>query len=446
MAQSGERPARRQVLAAAAAIAAPTVVPASALGRGGFVAPSERISLGIIGVNGMGRANLSACVSQPDVTLTAVCDVSTSRRESVLAAHRSTAKGHADFRELLARRDVDAVIIATTPHWHALMAIMAAEAGKDIYLQKPMTLYPAETIAVRNAVNRHKRISQVGTQIHATDNYRRVVEWVQSGKLGKIHRVHTFNVMNQGPNGIGRAPREAPPAGVDWEMWLGPAPRCEFNRLLFADAYNHCSFMAYSGGWTPGMAPHIIDLPVWALELGAPLQTHCSGGRFAVGGDGDAPDTQEVTWTYPGCTMTWTMGAGNSFGLDFGRGTPDRRLGMYFHGMNGTLIADYGRCEIVPEGAMLRDASAPPARIPPSPGHEREWLDCVKSRKEPSCSVNYHWRVDLPLTLANLSYRLQRSVRWDSKAERVVGDARAARLAVPEYRAPWRFPSSYLHL
>jgi predicted dehydrogenase len=437
---------RRQMLQAtvSAALAVPTIVPASALGRAGQPPPSDRISLGIIGVNGMGRGNLANCAKHADVAVTAICDVSTERREKALERHKATAKGHSDFRELLARKDVDAVIIATPPHWHALMAIEAVKAGKDIYLQKPMTLHPAETLAVRNAVNRHKRISQIGTQIHASPNYRRVVEWIQSGKLGPVSVVRTFNVMNQGVNGIGRAPQQPPPEGLDWDMWLGPGPARPFNALLYSDSYNHCSFFEYTGGWTPGMAPHIVDLPVWALNLGVPTETSCTGGRYVIKDDGDAPDTQEVSWRYPNLTMTWTMNCANSFAFDFGRGKPARRLGIYFHAVNGTLFTNYGKHEVVPEGDFLKDATPPPETIPASPGHEREWLDSIKSRKEPSCSVNYHYKVDLALTLANLSYKLGRSIRFDPKTEKIVGDKQAAKMARPVYRRPWKFPAEYL--
>lgn len=433
---------RRQWLQATAL--APAIIPASALGRGGQPPPSDRISLGIIGVNGMGQSNLANCARHADVVVTAICDVSQERREKVLAKHKNTAAGYDDYRELLARKDVDAVIIATTPHWHALMAIDAARAGKDIYLQKPMTLYPDETLAVRNAVRRHKRISQIGTQIHAGSNYRRVVEWIRSGKLGPVSVVRTFNVMNQGPEGIGRAPAQDPPPGLRWNMWLGPARARAFNALLYADSYNHASFWDYSGGWTPGMAPHIIDLPIWALDLGVPALTSCTGGRFIIKDDGDAPDTQEITWQYPNLTMTWMMSCCNSFAFDFGRGRPARRLGIYFHAVNGTLFTDYGKHEVVPEGNFLKDATPPPQSLEPSPGHEREWLDCVRSRREPSCSVNYHYKVDLAITLANLSYKLGRSVRFDPKTERIVGDKQAVKLARPVYRAPWKFPAEYL--
>lgn len=423
--------------------AAPLAVPASALGRG-VTAPSDRINVGIIGVNGMGRGNLANCAKHADVVVTGICDVSTDRREAALALHRGTAKGYTDYRELLAQPGIDGVIIASPPHWHALMAIDAVKAGKDIYLQKPMTLYPDETLAVRNAVRRHKRISQVGTQIHAGANYRRVVEWIRSGKLGPVSTVRTFNVMNQGPEGIGRAPRENPPPGLDWDLWLGPGPARPFNALLFADSYNHCSFWAYTHGWTPGMAPHIIDLPIWALELGVPEITTCTGGRDVIQDDGDAPDVQEVTWRYPKLTMTWSMNCANSFAYDFGRGKPARRLGIYFHALNGTLYSDYSRHEIVPEGAFLKDAAPPLESIAPSPGHERQWLDSIKSRIEPDCCVDYHYKVDMAITLASLSYVLGRSIRFDPVKERIMGDREAARRARPEYRRPWRFPAEYV--
>ncbi|MBP20632.1 MAG: Gfo/Idh/MocA family oxidoreductase [Arenicellales bacterium] len=440
------RSTRRQFLQGtfAATVAGQQIIPSTVLGRAGNTAPSERINLGIIGTNGMGRANLANCAKYPDVGITAVCDVWDKRRDPIVAMHRASAKGYSDYRELLARSDVDAVIIATPPHWHALNAIDAVKAGKDIYLQKPMTMFPDETLAVRNAVNRHKRISQIGTQIHAGANYRRVVEWIRSGKMGPVSVVRTFNVMNQGIGGIGHAPKQAAPKGLDWKMWLGPAPECPYNSLMAANAHNHCSFWDYSGGWTPGMAPHIIDLPIWALDLGVPTVTSCSGGRYAISDDGDAPDAQEVLWQYPNMTMTWMMNMANSFGFDFGRGSRARRLGIYFHGVNGTLFSDYGKHEIIPEGQLLKDSSPPGESIPPSPGHEREWLDCVKSRKQPSCNVNYHYKVDLAITLANLSYKLGRSIRFDPKTEKIVGDKEAVKLARPVYRDPWEFPDNYM--
>ncbi len=431
--------------AAATGLTVPLVVSASALGEGGAPPASEKIRVGLIGCGGMGQGNLGNCAASPDVIVAASCDPWKGRREGVASRHPETCKPHHDYREVLDRKDVDAVIIASPPHWHALQAIHACEAGKDIYLQKPMTLYPAESLAVRNAVKRHGRISQIGTQIHAGDNYRRVVEAIRAGHIGKVSVVRTFNVMNQGPGGVGHDPNTTPPADLDWELWLGPAPAIPYNGILAANSYNHCSWMNYSGGWLPGMAPHIIDLPIWALDLGLPEQISCSGGRFVINDDGDAPDVQEVLWKYPGVMMTWMSSLANSYGFDLhGNPVPTRRLGIYFHGVDGTMYANYGMFQVVPEGENIKDRKLPEPSIAPSPGHEREWLDSIKSRQEPSCSVFYHVKVDLPLVLANLSLRLGRSIRFDPAAEKIIGDDEAARAAVPEYRAPWKFPAEYL--
>lgn len=434
---------RQAATAGVAGVAVPYFVPASALGQAGQPGANDKIGLGLIGCGGMGRANLNACAGRSDVVVAGACDIWKPRRDAVVAQYQGTAKPYHDYREMLQAKDIDAVIIATPPHWHCRMAVDACEAGKDIYLQKPMTLHVGESFAVRNAVRRHKRICQIGTQIHASENYRRVVEFIRSGKLGPISVARTFNVMNQGPNGIGNTPNSAPPAEIDWDLWVGPGPMQPFNPLIVKDAYHNCSFMAPSGGWTPGMAPHIIDLPVWALGLGYPQSTYCSGGRYVIKDAGDAPDVQEVLWQYPNFTMTWMMSVVNSFGFDFGRGTPARRLGIYFHGINGTLYSDYGRHEIVPEGDMLKDAQPPAKSIASSPGHEREWLNCIRSRKQPSCNADYHCKIDVPLCLANLSMKLGRAIPFDPAVEKILDDE-AARLAVPQYRAPWEFPHQYI--
>lgn len=408
-------------------------------------APNSRIHVGLIGCGGMGQANLAECARQPDVVVTAACDVWKARRDAVCARFKDSCKPYADFREMLQQPDLDAVIIATPPHWHTLIAIAACEAGKDIYLQKPMTLHLGESLAVRNAVKKHQRVSQVGTQIHASENYRRVVELIRSGQLGSIGAVRTFNVMNQTPQGIGNTPPAKQPEGMDWDLWCGPAPLRKFHPVLAESAYHHGSWMDYSGGWTPGMAPHIIDLPVWALDLGYPLVTSSSGGRFILKDDGDAYDQHEVLWQYPKLTMTWMSSLTNSYGFDLhGEPVPQRRLGIYFHGNNGTMYANYGMYKIVPEGDKMAGAQPPPKSIPPSPGHEREWLDCIKSRQQPSCNVAYHVRVDVPIVLSLLSLKLGRSIRFDPAKEQIVGDREAAKLAIPQYRSPWKFPKHYL--
>ncbi|MDD4872516.1 MAG: Gfo/Idh/MocA family oxidoreductase [Kiritimatiellae bacterium] len=455
----------------AAGFVVPYIISASALGLENKPGANSRIQLGLIGCNGMGTGNLNNCAKEPDVVVMAACDVWKKRSDAIVAKHKDTCKPHSDFREVLQRKDIDAVIIATPPHWHALVAIMACEAGKDLYLQKPMTMHLGESVAVKNAVKKHNRICQVGTQIHASPNYRRVVELVQSGYLGKIGTIRTFNVMNQGEQGIGHDPNTTVPEGLDWDFWCGPAPLRPYNSILATGSYHHPSFMDYSGGWTPGMAPHIIDLPVWALDLQYPIETTSAGGRFVIKDDGDAYDHHEVLWRYPKMTMTWMSSLTNSYGFDLhGRPEPMRRLGIYFHGVNGTMYANYGEHRIIPEGANFNEFIKPdvaarkqakdyPNRImyncgelkpvsntiPDSPGHEREWLNSIKSRQLPSCNPEYHCRVDIPIVLSLLSYKLGRTVRFDPKTLQIVGDKEAAKLAIPKYRSPWKFPKQYLN-
>jgi predicted dehydrogenase len=431
--------------AGVAAISAPVIMNSTLAAHKG-VAPSDRINLGIIGCGGLGNVSLKICSSQPDVVVTAACDVWKDRLDPVLAKFKNTCTGYTDFRDLLARKDVDAVIIATPAHWHALMAITAAQEGKDMYLQKPMTMHAGESIAVRNAVKKHNVICQVGTQIHAGENYRRVVELIRSGNLGKISTVRTFNVMNEAPNGIGSGHNTADvPDGLKWDMWVGPARMQPFNPNLVKDAFYHCFWMDFSGGWTPGMAPHIIDLPVWALDLDYPLEVSATGGRFILKDDGDVYDNHEVLMRYPNLNLTWMSSLTNSYGFDFARGQETkRRLGIYFHGENGTLLTDYETHQILPEGNRMEGKITPPVSIPPSPGHELEWLGCIRSRTQPSCNPSYHIKIDLPVALSTLSLKLGRSIHFDPATEKITGDTEAASLAIPEYRAPWKFPAEYL--
>ena len=439
------KPSRRKFLqtATASAVAAPYVVSASALGKAGKPGANDRIQIGLIGCGPMGRGNLDNCASHSDVEVTGACDVWKRRRDVVLAKYPAAKPFH-DYRELLRQDDIDAVIIGTPPHWHCLQAVDACKAGKDIYLQKPMTRHLSESLTVKRAVEKHNIVCQVGTQIHAGENYRRVVELVRSGNLGKVSVVRTFNVMNQGPEGIGSPPNSEPPQDLDWESWIGPAPMREFNPLIVKAAYENSSFMDYSGGWTPGMAPHIIDLPFWALDLGFPTMTSCSGGRFTIQDAGDAPDMQEVLWQFPGVTLQWSMSLVNSFAFDFGRGSRERRLGIYFQGVRGTALSDYYKHEVISEGDWMQSTKSPEKSIPSSPGHEREWLNCIKSREQPSCNPSYHYKIDVATELANLSMQVGRSIRFDPKTEQIVNDSAAQKLATPEYRAPWKFPSGYL--
>lgn len=429
-----------------AAIAAPLILKSSLIKGGGIRAASDKINLGIIGCGGLGKVNLFAAAEHPDVVVTAACDVWNERLDPIVEKYKDTCTGYTDYRELLQHKGLDAVIIATPAHWHAIQAVEAAEAGLHMYLQKPMTMHLGESLAVRNAVRKNNVLCQIGTQIHASEHYRRMVELVRSGNLGDIGTIRTFFVMNEAPNGIGSGNNSMNiPKGMDWNMWVGPAPMQSFNPNLVKDAFYHCFWNDFSGGWTPGMAPHITDLPIWALNLDYPTEISASGGRFIIKDDSDSYDNHEVIWRYPNLTMTWMMSLTNSYGFDFLRGQESRRrLGIYFHGVNGTLYTDYNSHQVLPEGNRMEGMQTPPASIPPSPGHELEWVECILSGKQPSCNAEYHVKVDIPIQLSVLSMKLGRSIRFDPETERIVGDEEAAHLAIPEYRDPWRFPAEYV--
>ncbi|MCB9769151.1 MAG: Gfo/Idh/MocA family oxidoreductase [Candidatus Omnitrophica bacterium] len=407
--------------------------------------PNDRIRLGFIGIGDRASQLLDAFLKEPGAEVTALCDVWKERLDAAVAKCPKSPKTFNDYRDLLASGLVDAVVIGTPPHWHALMAIHSCEAGMDVYMEKPMTMGVGESLAVKRAVDKHKRITQIGTQIHAESNYRKVVDIVRSGVLGKISVVRTTNVGNQGPDGIGHTPNSDPPEGLDWDMWCGPAPMHPFNPLIVKRAYENSSFMEYSNGWTPGMAPHIIDLPYWALELGHPTCVSSSGGRYIVDDVGNAYDTHEALFQYPDMTLTWGTSIVNAFGLSSPPPTCKKRnLAISFQGVNGTLVTDYNEHDIHPERGLELDLESVEDATPESPGHYREWLDCIRSREQPSCHIGYHYKIDVAINLSLIALKLGRSVRFDPETETIPDDPEANRLLVPEYRDPWEFPRGYL--
>lgn len=404
------------------------------------VSANEKIVLGFIGVAGQGSGLLNSFKSQPDVEIGAVCDVYEPHLLRAVENAGGKAKAYGDFRELLEQKDIDAVVIATPPHWHPIQSIYACQAGKDVYCEKPICNYPAEGKAMLKAAQENNRVTQVGTQVHASENFRRAVEIVRSGALGKIASVRVICTMNEYPGGLGMYEDSDPPPGLDWDMWLGPAPKVPFNRGRF-EYGRHRYFKDYSGSWLHELGPHIVDLAFWAMEPGEPIATSASGGRFVADDISDIPDTMDVLWEFPDFTMSWIHTSCNSYNFGFG-GPPDcgRRLGVMFHGSNGTLKADYGTHRVVSEGDRMADFQPPPKSIPSSPGHHREFLDSIKSRKDPSCSFAYHVPLSTALNLGHVALNAGQKIYWDSQEGKIVGGRNLERLAYPNYRRPWRLP------
>ncbi len=401
---------------------------------------NEKIGMGFIGVAGRGREALMPWFARhADVDIRAVCDVYPAHLERAAADTNGKAQTYRDYREMLADPNVDAVAIATPPHWHAIMALEAMKAGKDVYLEKPMSRFLAETRRLADFAKKYGRITQVGTQIHATENYRRCVDIVRSGRLGRIVAARVFCTMNDGSEGLGHPPDGHPPEGLNWEQWLGPAPEASFNMGRFRDGM-HRYFADYVDSWLNELGPHIVDLPFWALQPGVPHATAASGGRYATNSMADVPDTMDVLWEFPQLTISWHMMQSSSF--HFGIGSPGRgrKLGIVFHGTEGTLMADYGMRQVLDVDGNIISAEDCPSVEPPSPGHEREFLNSIRTRQECSCSFQNHLPLHAALNLAHIAMKTDRKIHFDAENWCITGEPDAEQLMQTPYRAPYNLP------
>ena len=415
--------------------------PAGAQEASKVVSANKKIVLGVIGYGGRAQGVMAGFMKHEDCEIGAICDVYEPHLQAGLTAAGPQAKGYSDFRKLLEQKDLDGVIITTPPHWHPLMSILACQAGKDVYCEKPISRYPIEAVSMAKAARDNKRVTQVGTQIHSLDNFRRCVEIVQSGALGKIQNVRVIVNMNDYPGGCGKVRSSKAPAGLDWDAWCGPASLVPFNNARFTV---HRYFKEYVGSWINELGPHIADLAFWAMDPGQPKSACAIGGRFVADDSGDIPDTVDVLWEFPGFNMTWINTCGNSFDFGMGDGPAQantgRCLGVIFQGANGSLMGNYGWHRVVAEGERMKDWVAPEPSIPSSPGHEREFLDAIKTRVQPPCNFDYHMPIAVALNLGHVSLAVGRKVYWNPKTAKVVGDPEAQAAATPNYRKPWKFP------
>jgi predicted dehydrogenase len=372
----------------------------------------------------------------PDARVAAVCDVYEPHRLRAKEAAGGKPEVYKDFREVLDRMDVDAVVVATPDHWHAIPTILACQAGKDAYCEKPLSYRVAEGRAMVATAERYKRVTQMGNLIHAGENYRRVVEVVRSGVLGTISKTRVWrNADQNAPNGLGNPPDSDPPPGLDYDFWLGPAPKRPFNPNRFT--FNFRYFWDYAGGHLTDFCCHIVDLVHWAMEVDAPETVVATGGRYALRDNAETPDTLEVLYHYAkgekGFDMIWSQTDASSHGFD------GRPLGIMFQGTEGTLVADYGSFQVFSENGRTIDL--PPSSLPRSKGHHREWLDAIKSRSQCSCHFEYGHRLSTIGHLGNIALWTGERLRWDAHAERITNHDDANRhLAREEYRAPWALP------
>jgi predicted dehydrogenase len=407
---------------------------------------NDRIRVGIIGCGGQGRADLSKMIRVKDVECIALCDVDDDQtaKASKLVEDLPSRKppfNSRDFRKLLDLNEVDAVIVGTPDHWHALPTIMACQAGKDVYVEKPLSVAIAEGRAMVQAARRFDRVVQMGTQQRSAPHYTEVVEYVKSGKLGQIRNVRAWAYLDwKGETPV--VPDSDPPPNVDYDMWLGPARKLPFNKNRFHFTFRW--YWDYSGGLMTDWGAHMIDIANWAMDIKAPSSAMSAGGKFGFPRDAmETPDTQQVTWSFPGFNMVW------EHALGVGRGPEAREHGVAFHGNNGLLVVDRAGWEVYPETDAIGKR-----RVYKSPGvprynagsfdyhagHIQNFIECMRSRKRPNSDVEIGHNSMIACHLANIAQRLGRLVQWDVEHEKVIGDAEAQKYVTREYRAPWKLP------
>jgi predicted dehydrogenase len=328
-------------------------------------------------------------------------------------------------------RDIHAVAIMTPDHWHSIPAVRAFDAGKDVFVEKPLSYSVAEGRMMADASLRHTRVSQMGNHIHNDlPNYRRVVELVQSGKLGRITRVH---VWKTGPTAATTTTNPATvPAELDYDFWLGPAPRRPYAPLRSHNTFRY--FWDYSGGVLIDFWCHIVDVAVWALDLKAPKSITATGGRLFLTDATEAPDTVEAVLDYPDLLFTFSLRPTPMPGFEH-----MGHIGCLFEGTEASLVTSYEKHEVWVKGKRVDDFPRPDPAIPDSPGHLREFLDAIKSRNtETTCNVRYGHRVTKLGLLTNIAYRTGRRIYWDDAHERTLHDDDAARYLKRRFRKPYK--------
>lgn len=428
----------------------------TAVSRARILGANERVRLGFIGLGNRGDQVLSAFLEHSDCEVAGLCDIWGPYLDFAASKAGASVQQTNDYRALLDRKDIDAVVICTPDHWHALQSIHACQAGKDVYVEKPLSLTVVEGRRMVEATRKHDRIVQVGIQRLSSALGKEVADVVQSGAIGKVTAVRAFHIQNEWPEGIGRPDDGEPPPGFDWDAWQGPAPERPYN--VNRTFYRFRWFYDYSGGQLTNFGVHYLSSIHWALGVQAPLSVVAMGGKFADYDNREVPDTLEVLWHYPGDTLV-------SFSQFNASAAPAsaRACEVEFRGTKGTLYLDLGGYEVVPEVITPHEF---PARTPVDRGlergyragakaliegrkvkgqirdadHARNFLDCVKSRQTPSCDVEFGQRATSAALIARVALQTRTYLEWDAENERFTNAEEANRLLMPAYRAPYELP------
>jgi predicted dehydrogenase len=402
------------------------------------VSPSAIIRVGLIGCRGMGWANLTSMLKISEVTCGALCDID----DEVLAQRKTELEKinikpllYKDHRKLLDNKEIDVVIIATPDHWHCVQLIDACAAGKDALVEKPAANSIAEATAMVNAVKQHGRIVQVNQWQRSQQHFKDAVAFVQSGKLGKIFFTKTW-MHRSGSTALPILPNEAVPAGVDYERWLGPAPKIDFNKNRFH--YEFRWFWDYAGGLMTDWGVHLLDVALWAMKAGNPLTVMSTGGKYAFPADArETPDTQLALFQFNNFQLSWehAMGMGNGY---YGQ-----NHGIAFMGENGTLVVSRSGWEVRPEkikDAPKMDAVAWQASSDKGlDKHTVNFIEAVKSRNPQllNCPIEAGATVAQICHMGNIAYRTGQKLNWNNNS---FDNKKANKLIAPKYHNGWKWP------
>lgn len=407
----------------------------------GPTAPSNKIKVALIGCRSMGFADLRTFLDYPETECVALCDVDDEWLHKRAAdTEKITGKKvphlYKDWRRVIDNKDVDVVIIGTPDHWHCLPTLAACEAGKDVYVEKPLANTIEECDLMVKAARRYGRIVQVGQWQRSDPHWDEAAAYLKAGGIGRVRTVKVWAYQDGKPT-LPIQPDTVAPAGVDYDMWLGPAPRRPFNPYRFH--YNFRFFWDYAGGLMSDWGVHLLDYALEGMQAGLPPRVFGSGGKFAYPHDAmETPDTLMATYAYPEFNIIWDHACGINHGLY------NRKEGLAFYGENGTLVLDRAGWEVIPVVAgKTPRMEAVPFRKGEGKGlynHVGNLLQCVKSRELPAADIAIGARVAKMAHLANISCRVEREVRWDDTARCFTGDREATSLAKAVYRAPWSLP------
>lgn len=419
---------KRTVVGALGAAAFPYIAPDSALGLSGTVAPHNRVTVGCIGMGPQGCGVMGNFLRNPEAQVVAVCDVDSRRRvaavEKVNGAYQdSGCSGYNDFRELLARDDIDAVLIASPDHWHVPHAVAAARAGKDMYVEKPLMLSLQQGQALRDAVHRYGRVFQNGTQQRSSREFRFACELVHNKRIGDLKRIKVGSPASRVSENIGPTPV---PDGFDYELWLGPAPWAPFSdKRVVNDYWWHYS--DYALGFVAGWGIHHVDIAQWGngTDLTGPVEVEGTG-EFPADG-------------FCNCATKWNvlMRYANGIVLDY-TDEAQNQHGIRFEGTAGWVHVARGFLDAEPKSLLEATFGPDDVHLYESKNHVGNFIDCVKSRRSTICPIDVALRSDMICHLSDIAMRLKRNLQWDPGREVFVGDSEANRMLVRAMREPWR--------